>query len=78
MQLGIPTSLRSAILCEKLVFRLSPLTFYSVSLYRSHTLLTTMAITSKNERFKGEINGILNNKNYEYEFNFSNRHIKQS
>ena len=34
-------------------------------------------ITSKNGRFKSKINSILDNRNYEYEFNFNNIMIKQ-
>ena len=32
----------------------------------------------KNGIFKGKINGILNNKNYEYDFNFNSRLMKNS
>ena len=32
-----------------------------------------MMIASKNERSEGKINGILNNKNYEYDFHFNSR-----
>ena len=35
-----------------------------------------MVITLKNGRFKSKINGILNNKNVEYDFYFINIHMK--
>ena len=37
-----------------------------------------MVITLKNEILKSEINVISNKKNYEYTFNFNNRHMKNS
>ena len=37
-----------------------------------------MVTTYKNVRFKIKINGILNNKKYEYNSHFNNKHMKQS
>ena len=36
-----------------------------------------MVITYKNGRFKSKINGIFNNKHFEYDFQFNNRLMKK-
>ena len=43
-----------------------------------HILQKIMEITSKNGRIKSKINGIFNNKKYEYDFHFNNIWMKQS
>ena len=45
--------------------------------YYNLALWTPMVITSKYDGFKGKINGILNNNNYEYDSHFNSKKVNK-
>ena len=70
-KVGPTPSLKSTTPFDESLFWFLPLPSFYIC--RHNNLRIPMVITYKNDRFKGKINGILNNINFDYKFHFISR-----